>query len=508
MSDSERPLPRELIGNYRLIRQIGRGGMGAVYEALHQGVGGRAAIKILRSEVAGSSEISERFFDEARAANSVEHPSIIKIFDSGQTSDGLCYLTMEFLDGETLAHRIKVLGRLSVASAIRFARQIASALASVHHRGVIHRDLKPENLMIVKDPESPGGERIKVLDFGIARLAADLRTREGTTESGVVLGTPTYMSPEQCHGAKQVTSQSDVYSLGIIVYKMLAGQPPFVSAGIGALIAMHLTETPARVETHNPAVPGPLSDLISKMLAKSAGERPTMSEVEQCLRAMTSVEELPAPHSRSEIVTRKMSPIDLLALAREPNAPNSSSLSSHVGVPVQTLLLQPPSSEPPKSESAPTLGQTTGPQGRTRRLLRYLVQACVVAACIFGAVVCANRSTTAPATLRDASIGDLLSTLPTAGAAPTLQQPDLLEVNPPNREIQNRLPRVQPPELASPRSVPEPEKSTVQPKPVSIAPPSVTVDLPDLGHAPNSLPESTRRSTPLPGGLRDPFPRP
>lgn len=150
MTSSDKPLPTQQIGNYRLSRLLGRGGMGAVYEAVHIGVGGRAAIKLLRAEVVDNPDITQRFFDEARAANSVEHPSIIKIFDSGQTDDGLCYLAMEYLDGETLAHRIKVLGQLSVTSAIRFARQAASALSAVHQRGLIHRDLKPDKITPVE----------------------------------------------------------------------------------------------------------------------------------------------------------------------------------------------------------------------------------------------------------------------------------------------------------------------------------------------------------------------
>jgi serine/threonine protein kinase len=342
--------------------------MGVVYEAVHEGVGGRAAIKILRVEIASNPAISERFFDEARAANSVEHPSIIRIFDSGQTEDGLCYLAMEFLDGETLAHRIKLLGRLSVASCIRLSRQVASALSAVHGRGVIHRDLKPENLMVVKDPESPGGERIKVLDFGIARLAEDLRTREGTTESGVVLGTPMYMSPEQCHGAKQVTAHSDVYSLGIIMYKMLAGQAPFVSLGMGALIAMHLTETPQRVETHNAAVPITLSDLISDMLAKSPGDRPSMSDVEKRLRGMSSTEDLPAPSSRSEIATRKLSIVDTPALLMGTLDALPKPKAAERNREQKTRILTPVAAPPAESPAQ----QQTGSQERASRLIRSL----------------------------------------------------------------------------------------------------------------------------------------
>lgn len=381
MTSSDKPLPKQQIGNYRLIRLLGRGGMGAVYEAVHVGVGGRAAIKLLRDEAIDNPDITQRFFDEARAANAVEHPSIIKIFDSGQTSDGLCYLAMEYLDGETLAHRIKVLGQLSVASAIRFARQAASALAAVHQRGLIHRDLKPENLMIVQDPESVGGERIKVLDFGIARLTADLRSGDGTTETGIVLGTPTYMSPEQCHGAKQVTSQSDVYSLGIILYKMLAGKTPFSSQGLGALIAMHLTEIPARIEQHNSKVPPPLSALLSEMLAKSPTERPTMSEVEARLRVMSGSEAQPSPRSRSEVATQKLSPIALRSLANAPAGVGAPAALPSNKQPQPTVLLSIQGSEADLHNQQ--TGIVTTPRVRTRRLLRYLIAGSVVSVGVF-----------------------------------------------------------------------------------------------------------------------------
>jgi hypothetical protein len=319
MSSSALPLPAlgTHIGNYRLERLVGRGGMGAVYEAFNQSVGGRAAIKILLVHAASLPEVTKRFFDEARAANSIEHPSIIRIFDSGWTPEGLAYLIMEFLKGETLGRRITRLGRLPVAEAIRLTRQIASALGAVHERGVVHRDLKPENLMVVGDPEAPGGERIKVLDFGIARLAGDLRAPGSETASNVWMGTPAYMSPEQCHGAKQVTAQSDVYSLGVILYKMLAGQEPFVSQGPGALISMHLTEQPAPIQHQRPELPGELARLLHSMLEKTPSARPTMRQVDGSLRGLISVVEASpkdAPASRNEAVTRKLAPVDLRAM--------------------------------------------------------------------------------------------------------------------------------------------------------------------------------------------------
>jgi serine/threonine-protein kinase len=177
------------VGSYRLVRLLGEGGMGMVFEAVHEGVGGRAAIKVLRPEAAARHDVTARFFNEARAANAVEHPSIIRIFDSGFTPDGTAFLAMEFLSGETLTRRMERAGRLSIAQAVLIAQQLASALSAVHDREVVHRDLKPDNVMLIRDPEAPNGERIKLLDFGIARLAEELRTGGIQTLSGMLMGT-------------------------------------------------------------------------------------------------------------------------------------------------------------------------------------------------------------------------------------------------------------------------------------------------------------------------------
>lgn len=156
------------IGSHRLLRVLGRGGMGMVFEAVHEGVLGRAAIKILRPDVTSRADVTTRFFNEARAANSVNHPGIVRIFDCGFTEAGVAYLSMEFLEGESLRARLAREHQLPVKTALRIARQIASALAAAHRVNIIHRDLKPDNVMLVPDPDVPGGERVKILDFGIA----------------------------------------------------------------------------------------------------------------------------------------------------------------------------------------------------------------------------------------------------------------------------------------------------------------------------------------------------
>ena len=276
----------EYIGNYRLTRLLGEGGMGMVYQAVHDGVGGQAAIKILRPEVAQKKDATTRLFNEARAANSIPHPGIVRIFDCGYTSQGVAYLAMEYLAGESLRARIDRERSLSVADAVRIARQIASVLQAAHSRQVVHRDLKPDNIMLVPDPELPGGERVKLLDFGVAKLAETLNAEPMLTRSDMLMGTPTYMAPEQCRGAKHVTDRSDVYSLGVILYQMLAGAPPFAGDTVGELIAMHLTDSEPALTEIAPHVDPEICTLVHLMLRKKPTERPSVEAVAQELKRL------------------------------------------------------------------------------------------------------------------------------------------------------------------------------------------------------------------------------
>jgi serine/threonine protein kinase len=283
-----------VIGPYRIIRKLGQGGMGAVYEALHQSLGRHVAIKVLHPEVARNEEFAIRFANEARASNIVDHPDVVQITDHGQLPDGIPYIVMEYLKGESLGHRIEHLGGPMNPSEVAFlALQMSDVLAVAHARGIIHRDLKPENIMLMPDASTATGERAKVLDFGIAKLIEANNQGAYQTRATELLGTPNYMSPEQCRGAKGVDEKTDVYALGVMMFEMLTGRPPFIGSALGELMAKHMYEPAQKVATVNPQVPEPLASLVDLLLDKDKDKRPTMEQLETQLEQLTS--ELPPP---------------------------------------------------------------------------------------------------------------------------------------------------------------------------------------------------------------------
>jgi eukaryotic-like serine/threonine-protein kinase len=259
-----------IIGAYRIFSKIGEGGMGTVFLAEHTMLGRRAAIKILHRKYTVQPDIVTRFFNEARAAAAIADPGIVQIFDFGYHQDGSAYIAMELLEGDPLDRRLHRLGRFPVAEALRIIRQVAASLGVAHARGIIHRDLKPENIFLIRDPEVPGGERPKILDFGIAKLSGDPSIR---TDTSAVLGTPAFMSPEQCRGAGRVDLRTDIYSLGCVLFVLLTGRLPFEAEGAGELISMHLREQPPSPSYLVPGIPAEVDELVLRCLAKDPAHR-------------------------------------------------------------------------------------------------------------------------------------------------------------------------------------------------------------------------------------------
>jgi serine/threonine-protein kinase len=264
----------QTIGNYKITERLGEGGMGVVYLAEHPALGRKAAIKVLHPQMAADPQVVSRFFQEARASNAIRHPNIVETYDFGTLADGASYIIMEYLDGENLSARLKRDGRQTVETAVDFACQAAGALAAAHDKRIVHRDLKPDNIFVTPDPRAPGQLQIKILDFGIAKLADQSGAAVShKTRTGTLMGTPLYMSPEQCLGVREVDHRTDIYSLGCILFEMLVGAPPFVSEGFGALINMHINEPPVAPSRHNPDVPRVVDDAVLRMLAKNPSER-------------------------------------------------------------------------------------------------------------------------------------------------------------------------------------------------------------------------------------------
>ncbi len=261
------------IGNYKVTATIGEGGMGAVYRMVHESLGRAAAVKVLLPAISSNRDIVTRFFNEARSAASIRHPGIVEVFDFGFLPDGQAYIIMEHLDGESLGNRLRRAGRMPHAAALQIMRLVARALHAAHERGIVHRDLKPDNIFLVPDPDMPTGERIKLLDFGIAKLGGD-GLQAGLTQTGAVMGTPMYMAPEQCRGAGAVDRRADLYALGCILYEMLCGRPPFVAEGVGDLIARHQYFQPDPPRALDPGIAPPLEALVLSLLAKDPAHRP------------------------------------------------------------------------------------------------------------------------------------------------------------------------------------------------------------------------------------------
>lgn len=272
---------RKQIGSYRVIRTLGSGGMGVVYEAQHMQISRRVAIKLLHTDLLQQHDVAERFLNEARAVNEINHPGVIRIFDADKLEDGTLYLVMELLSGHTLSEYLLHKKTMPMSVMLDVAQQLAESLRAAHSRQIVHRDLKPDNIMLLPDLRRVSSLRTKILDFGIAKLTLALGGGKTVAD---YLGTPKYSSPEQIQNPASVDEKADVYSLGCILYECAAGAPPFDAETPFELMWKQLHDTPARLNTMAAHIGVELADLIEAMLHKDRSARPNMDQVLAALR--------------------------------------------------------------------------------------------------------------------------------------------------------------------------------------------------------------------------------
>jgi serine/threonine-protein kinase len=285
-----------IAGKYRLNALIGRGGMGTVWAATNTSIDQRVAIKLISREYANSREVRARFLTEARAAAMLRSRYAVQIFDSGETEDSTPFIVMELLEGENLAERLSNVGPVPLKEAVRIVQQIGKGLSKAHALGIIHRDLKPENVFLARSDDDEGYVA-KILDFGVAKIAA--RRDKSSTGSGLVVGTPLFMSPEQMRGLT-IDHRSDLYSLGMVTFNMLTGRPALSSEEFGDIVLEAWTQPLVDVQRVAPWIPKAIDAWVKRACALDPGDRfQTADEM------MAALAEAASPRSASPHEARR-----------------------------------------------------------------------------------------------------------------------------------------------------------------------------------------------------------
>jgi serine/threonine protein kinase len=329
-----RPGTRVIADKYRLERLLGRGGMGAVYAATHIDLDRLVAIKLLLSDFTSDADALERFRREARAAARLNHPNVADTFDYGVLPEGGAYIVMELVEGQTLREYMDTIGTVAVAEAAEIGRQVSNGIDAAHRSGTVHRDLKPSNIILTRDHQDQ--LQAKVVDFGVAKLKEHSTTGGGLTSSGSLIGTPRYMSPEQCSGHK-TDERSDIYSIGVILYEMLAGRPPFDAPTATAIAIKHIQQMPPSLKEFRAEIPTELDRLLRQVLDKDPEKRPqSAADFAKKLSEVAAISSLPSESAITENSEKGKSPVPAASVnvSRETNPfPNSENATHRSGQP-------------------------------------------------------------------------------------------------------------------------------------------------------------------------------
>jgi serine/threonine-protein kinase len=378
-------LGQVLAGKYRIDEKIDEGGMGCVYRATHVLMEKTVAVKVLHPALAADDKIVARFTREAKAASRISHPHAINVTDFGEAENGVVYMVMEYLRGRTLKDVIRAEGPIPLARAAEIVRQVAGALEAAHAEGVIHRDLKSDNIML--EETSSGGDWAKVLDFGIAKIQQDVDvTDPGLTAPNIIIGTPQYMSPEQCSQAARIDARSDVYSFGVILFEMLAGHVPFAGDSPTATMMKHLQEPPPPILEERRDLPASVARVVERALAKKPDER--FQSAEEMADALTvAAEDSTAPATAAVDTGRIIVPTG-------PNDPARTTLEEDDEATVVSARRRrlPVEAPPPVEEAVPSFATATPPPASGFSPWRVAIPAVAALAIIFAVVYAFQRS--------------------------------------------------------------------------------------------------------------------
>ena len=398
--------PGQIVGEYRVETKLGQGGFGAVFKAAHPLIGKLVAIKVLSQRFSVDPEMVSRFVAEARVVNQIRHHNIIDIFSFGTLDDGRHYYVMEYLDGEPLDRRIARQGYLSLREALPILRAIARALDAAHAKGIAHRDLKAENVFLASNPD---GVFPKLLDFGIAKLLAPEDGLAHKTRTGAPLGTPHYMSPEQCHG-RDVDHRTDLYAFGVLAYVMLTGVYPLDGADYMTILMRQLHDEPSPASSHRPDLPAGIDRVIAWLMRKDPAARPAtlgdaMSSIEHVASGKLAAAEAPSASTRLATAETPSSLPGLPAFRsgiRTPSAAGATALSeTRAGDPTR----------PPDAASR------TGVPTRRRAPLRLLAAGALGAAVVVGVLAIRTAGRTEPPAQASAEPTTLAAAVHDAGPA-------------------------------------------------------------------------------------------
>jgi len=370
-----RPSPGQVIGGkYRIVRLIGDGGMGAVFEARHEVLGSTVALKFLHPELASRTGLAERFLQEARVSASIQSPHVTRVVDVDQTADGAPYIVMEHLVGETLQQLLDRKLKLPRDQAVDYGLQILSGLEAAHALGVVHRDLKPDNVFVTT---TAGGPVLKLLDFGIAKLRQAHEFQRGLTRPGVVMGTPEYMAPEQLYAADRVDHRADIYSLGAMLYEVLSGARPAYGDDVNQIVAQVALGRVKPLLEHEPDLPPGLAEVVHRALAPDPERRfPNATEMRLALARFAGqlshagrLAATPEPPSLAP-PRAAPAPAPVLVTPFDPPAPIPVAPTP----PLDDSTRRVPPTLPPEDEPAPAPPATASGKGSTQDVPREEIQ--------------------------------------------------------------------------------------------------------------------------------------